>query len=62
MTRESAIAIRDRLLYGQPHPPDERLIRELRTRFKPEVQALSEYLERDLVKLWGYDELGHERA
>ena len=28
---------------------------ELRRRFKPEVVALSEYLERDLVELWGYD-------
>jgi hypothetical protein len=30
---------------------------ELRRRFKPEVLALSEYLERDLVALWGYDRL-----
>lgn len=29
---------------------------ELRQRFKPEVVALSEYLDRDLVRLWGYDE------
>ena len=28
---------------------------ELRRRFKPEVAALSEYLDRDLVGLWGYD-------
>jgi hypothetical protein len=28
---------------------------ELRRRFKPEVVALSEYLGRDLVTLWGYD-------
>jgi hypothetical protein len=28
---------------------------ELRHRFKPEVVALSEYLQRDLVSLWGYD-------
>ncbi len=38
--------------------PDEALTRELRLRFKPEVVALSDYLDRDLVKLWGYDELG----
>ena len=31
---------------------------ELRRRFKPEAQALSEYLGRDLVSLWGYDRLG----
>jgi hypothetical protein len=31
---------------------------ELRVRFKPEVEALGEYLGRDLVSLWRYDELG----
>ncbi len=31
---------------------------ELRRRYKPEVAALSEYLGRDLVALWGYDRLG----
>ena len=31
---------------------------ELRRRFTPEVVALSEYLDRDLVSLWGYDHLG----
>jgi hypothetical protein len=30
---------------------------QLRRRFKDEVEALSEYLDRDLVKLWGYDRL-----
>jgi hypothetical protein len=28
---------------------------ELRRRFKGEVLALSEYLGRDLVALWGYE-------
>ena len=32
-------------------------MQELRRRFKPEVVALSEYLQRDLVALWGYDDL-----
>jgi hypothetical protein len=45
-------------VYGTPQPPDERLMAELRRRFKGEVVALSEYLNRDLVKLWGYDEIG----
>jgi len=49
--------IRRRLLYGDPWPPDERLMTELRRRFKGEVVALSEYLDRDLVTLWGYDKL-----
>ena len=37
-------------------PPrlDEALTDELRRRFKPEVEAASEYLGRDLVGLWGY--------
>jgi hypothetical protein len=47
-----------RAMYGQPPPPDERFMVELRRRFKPEVIALSEYLDRDLVALWGYDAIG----
>jgi hypothetical protein len=46
-----------RVVYTEPSPPDERLMRELRRRFAPEVVALSEYLGRDLVSLWGYDRL-----
>jgi hypothetical protein len=33
-------------------------MQELRRRYKPEVVALSEYMDRDLVALWGYDDLG----
>jgi hypothetical protein len=58
LTRESAVAIRDRLLYASPRPPDESLTLELRGRFKAEVEMLSEYLGRDLVTLWGYDHVG----
>jgi Sulfotransferase family len=43
------------LVYAHPSGPDERLMAELRVRCKPEVQALSDYLGRDLVSLWGYD-------
>jgi hypothetical protein len=43
------------LVYGDPAPPDAALMEELRREFKGEVQALSEYLDRDLVRLWGYD-------
>jgi hypothetical protein len=43
------------VVLGSPHAPDEALMLELRRRFKPEVRALSEYLDRDLVALWGYD-------
>ena len=45
------------LVYTDPNPPDKELMLELRRRFKPEVLALSEYLGRDLVSLWGYDSI-----
>jgi hypothetical protein len=57
MNVHSAVALRDRVLYAKPKPPDERLMVELRRRFKPEVVALSEHLDRDLVTLWGYDRI-----
>ncbi len=52
------LATQRRLVFTEPEPPDERLMLELRRRFKPEVVALSERLNRDLVALWGYDQLG----
>jgi hypothetical protein len=56
--RSSAIRLTQRrLIYGKPRPQDEELTLELRRRFKGEVVALSEYLDRDLVTLWGYDSL-----
>ena len=45
------------LVFGPPKPADEALMHELRVRYKDEAVALSEYLDRDLVKLWGYDAL-----
>ena len=57
LSRQSAVAIRNRILFSDPPPPDQSLMLELRRRFKGEVDALSEYLGRDLVTLWGYDEL-----
>jgi hypothetical protein len=54
--RTSALRLAQRrVVYGKPPPPDEQLMAELRVRFKGEVVALSEYLDRDLVSLWGYD-------
>jgi hypothetical protein len=50
--------IRRQVIYGRPQPPDEGAMLELRERYKVEVVALSEYLDRDLVSLWGYDRLG----
>jgi hypothetical protein len=51
-------AFRKRVLYGKPPAPDEQLMLELRRRYRPHVVELSEYLDRDLVSLWGYDRLG----
>ena len=45
-----------RRVVSRPSLRDEGLMLELRRRFKPEVVAVSEYLGRDLVSLWGYDE------
>ena len=46
-----------RTVYTKPPPLDTEFMLELRRRFKGEVLALSEYLDRDLVKLWGYDSI-----
>jgi hypothetical protein len=45
------------LVQSEPRPVDEGLMRELRLRFRGEVEAVSEHLGRDLVALWGYDKL-----
>ena len=57
LRREALELARRRLVYGEPRPPDEALMRQLRQRFRGEVEALSDYLGRDLVTFWGYDEL-----
>jgi len=46
---------RQRLLFGSPPEPDAALMAELRLRFRDEVLALGEYLDRDLLTLWGHD-------
>jgi len=50
--------VRRKIIFTKPEPADEGLMRDLRGRFKGEVVALSEHLGRDLVKLWGYDDVG----
>ena len=57
ISRQRAIEIRNRMLFTAPSAPDQQLMLELRRRFRPEVVALSEHLGRDLVTLWGYDDL-----
>jgi hypothetical protein len=47
-----------KVIYTRPQPPPERFMLELRRRFKPEVEALSDYLGRDMVARWGYDDVG----
>ena len=56
--RRNVAAVRRRLVFDKPPPPDDEFMLELRRRYKPEVIALSEYLDRDLVGLWGYDSIG----
>jgi Sulfotransferase family len=58
LRRSILYATQRRAVFAEPRPPDEELMLELRGRFKGEVAALSEYLGRDLVTLWGYDTVG----
>jgi hypothetical protein len=58
LRRKAHTTVRRRLLFGRPREADEELMLALRRRFKPEVVALGEYLDRDLVTLWGYDANG----
>jgi hypothetical protein len=56
--RRDALALtRTRIVHGRPPAADEAFMRELQRRFKGEVVALSEYLGRDLVSLWGYEDV-----
>lgn len=55
--RRAFAAAQRRIVYADPGAPDEALMLELRRRFKPEVVALGDYIERDLVTLWGYDSI-----
>jgi Sulfotransferase domain len=55
--RRALYAVKRRLVFGPAPAPDEQLLHELRLRYKEQVIALGEYLDRDLVSLWGYDRL-----
>jgi Sulfotransferase family len=57
MRRNVLYPLRNRVIYGKAPPADGDFMLALRRRFKPEVVSLSEHLGRDLVTLWGYDEL-----
>ena len=58
LRRKAYYATQRRLVFAEPPPPDERLMSELRARFRNEVVSLAELLDRDLVSLWGYDRVG----
>jgi len=49
--------VQRKVVHGEPRPVDEEFMLALRRRFKGEVVALSEYLDRDLVALWGYENI-----
>jgi hypothetical protein len=55
LRRAALRAVRGRIIDRDPPKPDEAFMADLRRRFKGEVIAASEYLQRDLVVLWGYD-------
>jgi Sulfotransferase family len=57
MQRGAARVLLKRAARSTPPPPDEAFMNELRRRFKPQVLELSDYLDRDLVGLWGYEEI-----
>ena len=48
---------RRRVLYADPHPPEEEFMLELRRRYRGEVVALDDLLGCDLVRRWGYDRI-----
>jgi hypothetical protein len=57
LRREALFATQRRVLYAEPEPPDTEFMLALRNRFRGEVAAASEYLGRDLLTLWGYDDV-----
>jgi hypothetical protein len=50
-------ALKRRAVFAPARPADPSVMRRLRVRYKDEVVAAGECLQRDLVKLWGYDRL-----
>jgi hypothetical protein len=54
--RHRALGALRRAQADEPPPVDAQLMLELRARFKGEVTALSDYLKRDLLSFWKYDD------
>jgi hypothetical protein len=57
MRRGALEAVQRHVVFREPPQPDEAVTIELRGRFRGEVQALGEYLGRDLLTLWGYGDV-----
>jgi hypothetical protein len=55
--RKLVRTVQRNIVYSAAPSLPQSLTLELRKRFKPEVVALSEHLNRDLVGMWGYDDL-----
>jgi hypothetical protein len=55
--RKRALAAQRSARVAQASAVDQELMLELRRRFRDEVIALGDYLQRDLLTLWGYDRL-----
>jgi hypothetical protein len=49
--------VQRRFVATEPDPPDPALVLEIRRRYRDEVASLSEFLDRDLITLWGYDSI-----
>jgi len=54
LRRGALNATKRHVVFAEPTPLDEAYMVELRERFRDEVAALGEYLDRDLLGLWGY--------
>ncbi len=57
LRRRVLAALRRSIVYRPAQEVDERLMAELRARFAGEVRALSDHIGRDLVSLWGYEDI-----
>jgi Sulfotransferase family len=49
--------VQRRVVHAAPPPPDSSALADLRRSLRPEVERFSEYLDRDLVSLWGYGDV-----
>ncbi|HUA11763.1 MAG TPA: sulfotransferase [Solirubrobacteraceae bacterium] len=52
--RQALYSAKRKFVFTEPDPVDDRFLRELRERYRGEVEALGEYLGRDMLSLWGY--------